>query len=76
MREIPPLSILSENTIFLDKNTGERTEDYIVRREVEVIEVTTFIHEEVKDSEKENRQGLIVYRAESGAIRRVHPNHS
>ncbi len=76
MRRIPPLSILSENSILVEKKTGERTKDCIVRREVEVIEVATFIHKEVKDAEKENRQGLIVYRAESSAIRRAHPSHS
>ncbi len=40
--------MLSENNILVEKKTGERTKDCIVRREVELIEVATFIHEEVK----------------------------
>ncbi len=45
----------------MEKKTGEKTEDYIVHREVEVIEVTTFILE-VLEVEEENYQGIIVNR--------------
>ncbi len=76
MRHIPPLSFLSENTNEVGNKTGPMAKTYIIRREMEVIKVTTFIHEGVEEANKENRQELVVYRAESGAIGRAHPTRT
>ncbi len=37
----------------MEKKPGEKTKHYIVRGEIEVIEVTTLIHE-VKEAKQEN----------------------
>ena len=75
-QRILALSIRSANTDNLENITGHIAKSYIIRCELEVIEVTTSIIKRFKETNKENRQELKVYRAESGAIRRAHPNRT
>ena len=46
-------------------------QNYRVRKHVERIKVTTFIHEQVGDPEKENFDQVVIYRSEKGSIRRA-----
>ncbi len=76
MRKIPPLSILSETTSQIEEKTGQKTLDYIVRREVEFIEATTFAHQKLEEENKENQPTAILYRAKNGNVRRARHSRS
>ncbi len=76
VRRIPPRSILSGTTDNIEKNTGLSTKDCIARREVEIIEVTAFLHEKVVDEDKENKRKLVVYRSKIGALWQAWPSNS
>ena len=51
--------------------TGLPLENYRVRKHVERIEVTTSIHEQVGDPEKENFDQVVIYKSEKGSIGRA-----
>ena len=71
MRKIPPRSILSETSENITRDTGVAMQDYVVHKKVEIIQVTTFIHAKLEETDKENEKKVIVYRSKSGAIRRA-----
>ena len=45
MQKIPKLSVISVYVSNVDTFTGEKTMNYIVRKQVEIVEVTTYMHE-------------------------------
>ena len=71
MLRIPKKSILSETVSDIVNRTGLPVQNYRVRKHVERIEVTTFIHEQVGDPEKENFDQVAIHRSEKGSIRRA-----
>ncbi len=72
MLEISPLSVLPETTANIQKKTGELTKDYIVQKEVSYVEYTTYVHEKVESTDKENA-GLVVYRTDCDTIKQAWP---
>ena len=71
MCKILPLSIFSETTYQIEEKAGLKTTDYIVRREVEFTEVTTFALQKLEAGNKENQRTAVLYRAENGNVRRA-----
>ncbi len=53
---------------------GQKTLNYAVRRQVELVEVSTNAHERVEEEEKENRNDVVVYRNCEGKLEDAWPN--
>ena len=62
MEKIPKLSVMSEYVSNVETFTGEETMNYIVREQLEMVEVTTYTHKRLEGKEKENRNDVVVYR--------------
>ena len=71
MEKIPKLSVLSESVSNVENYTGQKTKNYIVRKKVEMVEVTTYTHEKLEEKDKENRNDVIVYRNCEGKLERA-----
>ena len=54
--------------------TGEKTMNYIVRKQVEMVEVTAYIHERLEVKQMENRNDVVVYRSCKGKLELAWPN--
>ena len=56
MSKIPPRSILSETSDNIARGPRVSIKYYVVRKKVEIIEVTTLIHVKLEETNKENEK--------------------
>ena len=62
MELIPKLSVFSECEFKVENFIGQKTMSYIVRKKVEMVEVTTCTHEKPEVKDMVNRNDLVEYR--------------
>ena len=68
---IPNRSVLSETPAEVTNRTGTTLQDYTVRKEVKMIQVTTYTHKPIREADKESTTDVAVYKTDKGSIRRA-----
>ena len=66
---MPYHSVQSESTGEVTNRTQTDLKEYFVRKKVEATQVTAFIHQRTKDTDKENADQVVVYRSDQGSRR-------
>ena len=66
---IPNRSILSETIKEVCNRTQTDLQKNVVRKKVETIQVTDFIHQRIEEADKENAEHVVVYHSDKGIAR-------
>ena len=55
----------------MTNRTGSTLQNYAVRKELKILQVTTYTHEPIREADKENTTDVVVYKTDKGSIRRA-----